>query len=82
VTDWLWLLWKAAPYGLAAVCVVAVGPARMMVWVGVRVEVAGRSLVQAGVDYQRRKDARRDRIIARMAELKPNVEPTREEARA
>lgn len=54
----------------------------MMVWVGVRVEAVGKSLVQAGIDFQRRKDARRDRIRRRMEELRPQVEPAKEEARA
>lgn len=80
--DWPWMLWKAIPYGIAVIAVMAVGPARMMVWVGVRVEAGGKSLVQAGIDFQRRKDARRDRIRRRMEELRPQVEPTKEEARA
>lgn len=80
--DWWWMLWKAVPYGLAAAAVVAVGPARMMVWAGVQVEAAGRSLAQAGVDWQRRKDRRRQEVRDRLWELRPAVESTKEEARA
>jgi len=82
VSDWAWMLFKSIPYGLAAVAIVAVGPARMMVWVGVRVEAAGRSLSQAGVDWQRRNDRRRREVRERMFELRPAVESTKEEARA
>jgi hypothetical protein len=80
--DFLWVLIKAIPYGLAAVAVVAVGPARMMVWIGVRVEVAGGSIAQAGIDYQRRQDASRERTKARLGELLPKVAPTADEGRA
>ena len=79
--DFLWALIKAIPFGLAAVAVVAVGPARLMVWVGVRIEVAGASLAQAGIDYQNRQDARRDQAKARLRELLPKVQPTADEGR-
>lgn len=82
MTDWLWMLWKSLPYGAAALAVVAVGPARMMVWAGVRLETAGRSLAQAGVDYKRRRDWRAVNIRERMREYRPLAEPEESEAKA
>lgn len=82
MSDLIWCLWKALPFGVAAVAWRAIGTARMMVWVGVRIEAAGASLAQAGVDYQNRSDARRDRVIRRLFELQPKVQSLIEEAKA
>lgn len=73
---------QSDPLRAAAVAWRAIGTARMMVWVGVRVEAAGASLAQAGVDYQKRADARHQRIKARLFELKPKVQSLIEEAKA
>lgn len=72
--DWQWGLVKSVPFGAAAVAVRWLGPARIMVWLGVQMATRGESLISAGLAWARRdreaKLARAKRMTALGAELR------------
>lgn len=72
--DWQWTAWKSVPFGAAAVAVRWLGPARIMIWLGVQMATRGESLISAGLAWARRDQAakldRAKRMTALGAELK------------
>lgn len=71
--DWQWRLLEAVPFGLVAAVVVAIGPPRIMIWVGVQMATRGESLISAGLAWaQRDREAKLDRAN-RSAALKEQL---------
>lgn len=71
--DWQWRLLQAIPFGVVAAWVVAIGPPRIMIWIGVQMATRGESLISAGLAWARRdREAKLDRA-KRSAELKEQL---------
>lgn len=82
MTDWKWRLWCALPYGILALALHVIGPAKALLWLGIQLEMAGMAVQDLAVALQTIFGYQRTAAAARIARMADRLRAAREEGEA